>query len=371
VAAVDAAFEIGGRLRLGVRGLSPDEHGAIRRHLDPCPATPLESPPDVLVEVDGHVPAALLDMQRDAGDGRLTATDGQSFYVVEQGRACAIPPPGGAASARFAVEPGFPIARAFGRLVRPTLQIGLLARDAAAAHSAAVEIDGRAVLVAGWSESGKTETALALVEDGARFLSDKWTVVGSDGTACVFPIGVGVRGWVLRHLPRLDAALGRGPRGRLRAAALTRAVSRPLDRGPLGGPLERLITLADRISLAPSQLRRLYGHDPAGPWHAPLAAVALLTTVPDHGGVRAQLAEPTWAAARLSLTADFERRGIFELHDRARWALRDRDPDLRHSVAAAERELFQSVLAAVPVIDVRAPFPTDPRPVADAIARLL
>ena len=110
--------------------------------------------------------------------------------------------------------------------MRPVLQLGHVVRGAAVAHSAAVVLDGRAVLVAGWSESGKTETALALMEDGARFLSDKWTVLAPDGTARVFPIGVGVRGWTLAHLPRLDAALGKAARRRLSVAAAARRAGR-------------------------------------------------------------------------------------------------------------------------------------------------
>src|SRR5919202_225078 len=151
----------------------------------------------------------------------------------------------------------------------------LHARGAVAVHSAAVVVDGRAVLVAGWSESGKTETALALAERGAVFLSDKWTIVGDDGTAAVFPIGVGVRGWVLDHLPRLRAALGATPRARLAIAGAGRAAARRLP-AEGGDALGRLIGLADRVALAPSAVRRAYG-TAAGPWRAPLRAVALLT----------------------------------------------------------------------------------------------
>lgn len=366
-----AAFRIGGRLTLELRGLAAREQAAIARQLDPAPPAP-GTDGDLVIECDGTSAAArLVDLQRNAGDGRLTGSDGRVFYLLEGGRACTVPAPGAPLPVHFAVEPGFPTGRAFGRLVRPALQLALLQCDAAAAHAAAVEVDGRALLLAGWSESGKTETALAFMEDGARFLSDKWTVVGGDGTAAVFPIGVGVRGWVLRFLPQLRAALGGRLRGRLGAAATARTLARPLLRGALGDPLERAITLADRIAIAPSRLRALYGDDPGAPWHAPLGAVALLTTVPTGTPVGAQPASAEWAAARLARTADFERRRTFELHDRACWSLPSRDPGARARLANVERALLERVLATVTVIDVRAPFPTDPRSVAAAIARLL
>lgn len=369
--AMNERFEIAGRLSLCARGLTADEHRAIADDLDPCPRSHMAGTADIVIEADGSVPGELLDIQREAGDGRLTGTDGQRFYILERGCACAVPALSAALPAIFAVQPGFPIARAFGRLVRPALQVAILAREGAAVHSAAVKLDGQAVLVAGWSESGKTETALALVEQGARFLSDKWTFLSDEGTASVFPISVGVRGWVLRYLPRLNAALGSRPRARLRVAAGMRTITRPAARGAAAGARERMLMLADRISVRPSAVRRLYGDDPGAPWQAPLAAVALLTTVPTGGAIRARRADPAWAASRLTVTADFERRRLFELHDRAQWSAPEPDSELRHRLILRERTLLERVLADTEIIEIKAPFPTDPRPVAQAIAQLL
>jgi hypothetical protein len=369
--AMDNRFQIGHRLIVCARGLTAADHRAIAVGLDPCPSSTQGGTPDVLIEADDSIPGELVDIQRDAGDGRLTATDGRRFYVFERVRACALPALGAPAPATFALQPGFPVAHALRALVRPFLQLAILARGGAAVHSAAVELDGRAVLVAGWSESGKTETALALVERGARFLSDKWTFVGEDRTATVFPITVGVRGWVLRYLPRLNAALRSRQRGRLRAAAAMRALTRPAARGAGSGVRDRALTLADRIAVRPSAVRELYADDPSAPWRAPLAAVALLTTVPVGHPVEARPADPVWAAQRLTLTADFERRRTFELHDRAQWSASQRDPGLREALMLRERALLERVLGFADVIEVKAPFPADPRPVAAAIARLL
>jgi hypothetical protein len=237
-----------------------------------------------------------------------------------------------------------------------------------AIHGAAVEVAGRALIVAGWSESGKTETALALAEAGATFLSDKWTVVAEDVTAAAFPIGVGVRGWTLAHLPRLRARLTGGERARLMAAAAGHAALRPFGRRDA---VDRLIGLADRVSMPPTALRDAYGTPPDGRWEAPLQALALLTTVPRGTPVAVVPADPAWAAARLANTAAFERRGFFELHDRATWALDDRAPAARDRIREHERVFLERALARIGVIEVRAPFPTDPRPVAEAIRRHL
>jgi hypothetical protein len=362
-----AGFHIAGRLAVAVEGVGGRELAALADRLDPYPAGPAPAEPDVVLAAVAGLGAPLTDIQRNAGDGRVTATDGERFYVLSGGRRCAVPAPAAPAPARFEFEPGFPLAREFGRLVRPALQLALPAHGAVAVHAAAVAVDGRGVLVAGWSESGKTETALALLERGASFVSDKWTVVGEDGTAAAFPIGVGVRGWTLAHLPRLRGALRRAPRARLAAARAARAGARALPRG--GDALDRAVMLADRVALAPSAVRRAYG-DEGAPWQVLLGAVALLTTVPGPE-VSARPADPAWAAERLARTADFERRGLFELHDRACWALGDRDRGVRARLLAGEQAALAAVLGRTRVIEVRAPFPTDPGPVADAIAELL
>jgi hypothetical protein len=364
---VEAGFDIAGRLQLAFRGLPERDAATLSRALDPYPRRDVPVAPDVIVERLPPSPPPLVDLQRDAGDGRLTGTDGERFYVLGRGRRCTVPPLGGTPPARFAYDPGFPSAT-LARMIRPAMHVALHRRGAVAVHGAAVAVDGRAVIVAGWSESGKTETALALAEAGASFLSDKWTVVAEDLTTAAFPIGVGVRGWTLEYLPRLRAGLDVRARGRLLAAGWARAALRPLQGR---GPVDRAVVLADRVSLPPTAVRRAYAEPAAARWQAPLALLALLTTVPDGTLVEVRPADPGWAAARLARSADFERRGLFELHDRAAWALADRDPRARERIRVHEQAFLEALLARAQVIEVRSPFPTDPRPVADAIARHL
>ena len=54
-------------------------------------------------------------------------------------------------------------------------------------HASTVAIDGRAVLIAGLSGSGKSDLALRLIDRGAVLVSDDYTVVsraGDELTAC-------------------------------------------------------------------------------------------------------------------------------------------------------------------------------------------
>src|SRR5213078_1415247 len=155
-------------------------------------------PADVILEpLDERDAPTNAERQNPARDGVVSATHEGRLFVVAGERPCSIPDVLADGPARFAVQDGFPLSAVWGPGVRAALHLKLPARGAVAVHSAAVELDGGGIAVAGWSESGKTETALALMEMGARFLSDKWTVLADDLTASVFPIGVGIRGWVL------------------------------------------------------------------------------------------------------------------------------------------------------------------------------
>jgi hypothetical protein len=62
---------------------------------------------------------------------------------------------------------------------------------------------------------------------------------------------------------------------------------------------------------------------------------------------------------------------LFDLHRRARYALPQLDDELKGAIERREEQRLQVALQSLPVIEVKAPFPADPRRVAEAIlARL-
>jgi hypothetical protein len=376
---VTLAFEIGGCLTISV--VDPDSRvdAFLRSQMDPCPPQiDRETAGLVLTTVDRAPERELLDVQNPAGDGLVTASDGSGFYVLRDGLACRVPDSLRQMPARFEADRGFPLWRIYGTIVRPMLQVQAVAQGAAVAHGASVAVNGAGVVVAGWSETGKTETALALIERGATFLSDKWTVVRPDGSIAVFPISVGVRRWVLRYLPRLRASLPAGARGQFVVAGLFSAAARSARLIPSAGKvlgvaqtaIERAAMMADRAALTPTQVRHAYAQDPAASWTAPLRLIAHLTTI-SGSRVDARTVGPAWAAHRLARSAAFERRAIFELYERRRFAFPDSSSISVDDVVREEASVLESAFANATVLDVRAPFPTDPRPVAEAIERFL
>jgi hypothetical protein len=365
-------YDLSGRLSVGFADADSSLVRLLAARMDPLLPDKEATPADVELAPRLKPRPALLDIQNPARDGAVTASDGERLMILEDGLACTVPDLVGDRPARFVYEPGFPVGRIYARVIRPALHLALHRRAAVAVHSAAVELDGRAVLLAGWSETGKTETALALMESGARFLSDKWTILGSDAEASIFPIEVGVRGWVLRYLPTLAAALPARARARLRTAAVGTAVARPLRRrrGRAAGAAQRVVALADRAALTPSQLRAAYGENTDPARRVPLGAIVLLTTVPGTG-IACAPADPAWAAARLARSAAYERRELFALFERRRYAVPNAPGLALESTVTAEARMLEAALSRRPTLEVRSRFPVDPRAVADAITRAL
>jgi hypothetical protein len=100
----------------------------------------------------------------------------------------------------------------------------------------------------------------------------------------------------------------------------------------------------------------------------PLKTLAMLTTLSAHE-VTVRPAEPGWAAARLARSAAYERRPLYELDARSRYADVYHGPSRLEAVCDNEADRLRHLLEGVQLLEVMAPFPTDPRRVADALAR--
>jgi hypothetical protein len=369
-------FEIAGSVRLALTDADERTRRVVCHEFDPYEPTAGDGDADLTVKAVPQLPAPI-DVQNLAADAFVTAFDGRDFRLLVGGHSCTVPRLAFQGPFLLRYECGFPLARIFGSIVRPTIQLALEDHHAVAVHSTGVQYNQFGVVVGGWSESGKTEVALALMELGARFVSDKWTVVHADSSISPFPISVGVRRWVLRYLPRLRRSLPTSARAQLAIAGFAAAVTAPARARQsqnrvlevARAAVDRTVALAERASVRPSDLARAYEQD-TPVVGAPLGAAVLLTTVPGPE-VTASLTDTRWVARRLARSAAYERRPFFDLHRRARYALPELDGGLESAIEAREERRLRAALASVPVIEVKAPFPADPRRVAEAILGLL
>jgi hypothetical protein len=82
-------------------------------------------------------------------------------------------------------------------------------------------------------------------------------------------------------------------------------------------------------------------------------------------------ADPAWAAARLARSAAFERRELFSVLERRRYAFPRETGTPMESAIAEETRLLEQALGKRRTLELRAPFPVDPRKVAEALMRRL
>jgi hypothetical protein len=372
-------FDLAGHVSLAVRDADPTTARTIRSAMRPFDPVPDDESPALVELFTAAEPPRLIELQHPAGDDITTATDGHGLFLLAHDLTCSIPNAVDDEPSVINCEPRFPVWRLVRPVLRPVLGVAAAARGSAAVHAASVIVERRAVLVAGWSETGKTETALALCERGAVFLSDKWTFVGSDGTASTFPISIGVRRWVLEYLPHLAAAVPKRARAQFAVAGLGSAAIEPVRRlrragrsvGLVADALGRTAALGQRAAFEVDEIEAAYGATHSHQARVPIQLVTLLVTSPPGTRVSVEEADQGAVVTRLARAAAYERRSYFELLERAGYGI----PGLPAS--AAERAIVRDEAAmnaafdGVRTIVVRAPFPSDPGPAADTILRAL
>lgn len=370
--AAGESLDLGGRLVVGLRGLEPDQVRGALALLDPFRGGAAAARADVTLVGHDTVPtSSIVELQGPANDGTTTGRHADGRLLVRFGGRWASLPGPDDTEFEIALEPGLSPSACWADLVRPCLQQALHAGGAVAVHAAAVDDGGSGTLVTGWSESGKTEVALALVEAGAGFLSDKWTVAGSDGEVSAFPVGVGIRGWVLEALPRLRGALPPRARVQLRVARAASGLLRPAVPNGAGGlawrALQRAVELGDRAGLSPTEVLTAYGElqDPAR--RLPLGTVLVLVTGASPRVV-VEEANADWAARRLAHSGAYERRRWFDLQERAAYAELEHRSGARDATVEREHQLMARAFVGARVLRVECPFPGDPRRVVDALA---
>jgi hypothetical protein len=368
------SWDLAGRLHITIEGLDHEQENKVRSELDPFLPVPTTFEPDMVI---GMLNAPdVVELQGPAKDRQLTAVDRQGRLLARFGGHWLEVPAPGEASVQINVQRGLSLGLCWREVIRPAMHQALRGRGSVAVHAAAVDGGGMGgTLLCGWSESGKTEVALAMVENGADFLSDKWTVADPGGEISAFPVSIGVRGWALKALPTLEASLPSKARAQLAASRLLRAAAGPALRYEGGGPvarratslLEHAIGLGDRTSLAPSALCRAYQQSADPARRTKLETVVVLVTG-SGDRVRVEDATPEWAARRMALAAAYERTHYFNLQERGAYAGLPGRSNSRSEVIAEEQSLLSGVFsAATRVLSVTCPFPGDPRQVVEAL----
>ncbi len=249
-------------------------------------------------------------------------------------------------------------------LLLTILAAGLLARGVAAAHASAFVLDGRGVFVSGWAKGGKSETLLAFLTHGAKYVGDEWLFVDPDGPAMFGPPEpIRLWDWQLDQVPHLRRRVGRADRARLLGTSgLSRtlaAVARTpgIGRGAAGEAARRAGAVVDRQRSRQFAVEDLFGSAAIHPGAVPIDRVVLVASSTEDV-VRSGL-DPAIAAGRVAASTAHELLDLEALRLAYRHVVPDGSTPGLEGLEARLRAVYTRAFADVPVIDVRHRFPTD------------
>ena len=360
-------FDLHGLAGVRLVDARPADAGVVARQLGPLPQR-LERDPDITIRfVDRLEPTARLHYlgAREAG----WAEDG--FYVLRSRRQPAVirlPIGSVGGPCEIVAQRGAP---AIPYLVA-VLNVTVLANGGLPLHAGAFELDGRGILVTGWSKGGKTELLMAATRAGARYIGDEWVYLTEDGTMHGIPEPVRLWDWQLDQLPRIRSGLGRLDRLRLRALPLAGRVDRALPdamrRTAPGRLLHRAVPVADdqrRVDLAPERLFGDLGSLTGRLDHVLFVVAAAGDTI------TVEPIDPDEVARRMVFSLLYERLDLAAVYLQARFAFPDlADPHL-DDLEALQRGRLSAFLAGRPAHRIVHPYPVDLGAFLDAARSVL
>jgi len=262
-------------------------------------------------------------------------------------------------------------------LLVPMLNFTALARGLLPLHASAFVHDGRGIVATGWSKGGKTETLLAFMARGARYVGDEWTYLARDGSAMSgIPEPIRLWSWHFDSLPELRARLSPAERARLSLlGALAGGMRRATDGGRRHGSaatrtLNRASALVRTqlcVDLAPERL--FPGSLPVnGAALAPVRPEVLLFVVThERPEIEVRPIDPQEVAERMRASLAEEDQRLVACYQRFRFAFPGRTNALFERAAELRAELLRSSFAHLSAYEVRHPYPVSLPALHDAL----
>jgi hypothetical protein len=344
----------------GVRLLdaAPADAAAVDRQLGPLRA-PLGRDPDIVVRfverLETSGPVRLL------GVGEAAFTD-DAFLLLRSrhkararvrvdveriGRGCEI-----------VCERGVPAIP----LLVAIVNLSALANGALPLHASAFAFGDTGVVATGWSKGGKTESLLAFMAHGARFVGDEWIYVAPDGRRVHgLPEPIRLWEWQVRQLPGVRARIAGRDHARLRAVRAAAAAARARGAGRVAALLERQL----HVDVAPERL-----------FDAPAIALSgsfdrlLLMSSWEEPGVRVRPVDGAEVAARMAFSLRYERAPLTACYQQFRFAFPDRVNPVIDEAETRERALLERVIGGRSAHAVEHPYPVVLEALFDAISRV-
>ncbi len=366
-----ADFDLHGFVGVRVVDPGPGDVETVTRQLGPL-ARPLDREPDITVRFVDELPDA----------GPLTyagwpesAGNGTDFFVLR-------------GKDGVAARAVLPVQDVGGRLeilcerraghvphLLAVINMAALRRGVLPLHASAFTYRGVGVLATGWAKGGKTETLLAFMSRGARYVGDEWLYLSADGRQMHgIPEPIKVWDWHLDQLPEYRALLGAGERGRLvvgRGAirALSAAVPRR-GRGPLPfRAMARALPFLQQQQYAHLKPHRIFPEE-AFQLSGPVDRI-LLVVSHDSPEITVEQIDGEEIARRMVFSLQHERLDFASYYLKFRFAFPHADNQLIDQAEELQRAALGRALAGREACVVYHPYPVAIAQLFDAIRPLL
>lgn len=363
-------YDLHGLVGIRLLDARPGDVAAVDRQLGPI-RRPLLRPADITIRFVERLPVA--DKRHLLGLDEVAYTD-DAFLVLRskhKTRVCVqIPMARVGGACEIVCEHGI-VAVPF---LIAIVNLTALANGALPLHAAAFNAGGTGVLCTGWSKGGKTETLLAFMARGARYIGDEWVYIDTRGARMHgIPEPVRVWDWHLQQMPELHDAVGTAERLRLNAVRCALALEAQLGRtrvrrlAPVRW-LARMRPLLQRQAGVDIHPRRLFGDrlDLSGP----LDKIVFVGshTSPD---VTVRRIDPGDIASRMVFSLQYERLPFTALYHSFRFAFPAARNALVESAEELQRERLHRLLAGKDAFALAHPYPVALPALYDALAPLL
>lgn len=364
-------YDLHGLAGLRLLNASASDAAAVTRQLGPIQA-PLTRAPDIVIRFVDRLPTA--SRVRYLGVDEAGFTDDAFLVLRSRHKARArvqIPFQQIGQQCEIVCESGLPAVP----LLIPIINLTVLAKGALPLHASAFTYHGVGVLNTGWSKGGKTETLLAFMAHGARYIGDEWVYISGDGRKMYgIPEPIRVWDWHLQHLPQYRALVGSGDRARLWAIKLAQSLEGAMPNGarkelfPVKA-IRRVTPLLKRQSFVDIHPQKLFGEG-FGTLAGTLDEIFFVVSheTPD------VIVEPMDAgeiARRMVFSLQHERLDFMSYYLKFRFAFPGVSNELIERAEELQRERLAQVLAGKTAHAVYHPYPVPIPALFDAISPLL
>jgi hypothetical protein len=251
------------------------------------------------------------------------------------------------------------------------INLTALQNGAVPLHACAFDYHGTGTLATGWSKGGKTETLLACMAHGAKYIGDEWVYLQRDGRMHGIPEPIRVWDWHLDSMPQYRQRVSRAGRARLRAirACQTFLKCIPGGKWPPGQLRNRLAPFLKRQTFADVAPANLFGAEQlqfAGKLDKILFVVSHAAT-----DIQVEPIDADEIARRMVHSLQYEQSVFMGYYRMFRFAFPDRANDLVERTERLQSELLRAALGKKEAYTVAHPYPVSLPDLFEAVSPLI